>query len=255
MSRPRVLVVDDDVSIRRFVSLALEELEIDLLLAGSVAEALALLRAGGPVQALLTDLMMPGASGFDLLQALADEPALRGQATLVALSAGLDASTRQRLDTLGVPRALHKPISIGELEACVRAAAGLDAAEARPLAAGPAAGAPGTDPALDAAEADAVHSHFGGDSALFLAFRASCRLQFSQDVLDGSVAAARRDTPALRLLSHSLKSVLATLGRPQLAEQARRLEAASAAGDAAAAVSLWEALRDDLSAEATPPDK
>lgn len=244
MSRPRVLVVDDDASVRRFVALALEDLAIDLCVVDSVAAALALLRADGPADLVLTDLMMPGESGFDLLQALADAPSLRGAATLAVLSAGLDAATRGRLEVLGVTQALRKPISVGELEACVRAAVGLAAAAVTAAAVGGGAGS-----GLDAAALQAVQCHFGGDAALFLAFREACREQFTHDLGAGRLAVDRADAAALRLLAHSLKSVFATLGQDELARVARDLELGAAAADWPAALPLWDRLQAGLAAQ------
>ena len=69
---------------------------MSLVACASVAEALAALREA-PVQLLLTDLMMPGENGLDLLQHLVDEPALRGGALQVVFSAGLGAAAQERL--------------------------------------------------------------------------------------------------------------------------------------------------------------
>ena len=69
--RPRVLFVDDDASIRQLVELSLEELDIDLVICSSVAQARQALRQR-PARLVITDLMMPVESGFDLLQELAE---------------------------------------------------------------------------------------------------------------------------------------------------------------------------------------
>jgi CheY-like chemotaxis protein len=88
VSRPRVVCVDDDASIRRFVELALEDLPVELLTCADATTARELLRQG-PVALLITDLMMPGESGFELLASLMADPALRGGALLAVFSAGL----------------------------------------------------------------------------------------------------------------------------------------------------------------------
>lgn len=212
-ARPRVLLVEDDASLQRFVALALDTVPIELLTCGSVDAALALL-AQQPVQLILTDLMMPGRSGFDLIQALQAQPALRGQARLAVFSAGLTPKVQQRLEGLQVWRLLSKPCSIAELEACVREGARVgedDAPTAAP--------APAQDPS-----ADAIARHFGGNAALYLAFRASCLQQFAADLVAGDQACARADGPALHRLAHSLKSVLLTLGHAEASTQARQLE-------------------------------
>lgn len=244
MGRPRVLLVDDDTSIRRFVALALDDLDIDLITCASVPEALEVLRHGS-VQLLVTDLMMPGVSGLDLLQRLADDPTLRGGARLAIFSAGLNAATQQHLDRFDIWRQLSKPISVSALEQCVAQAVGPDPATAAPPT--PPAPEEGSldAPALDDAERAAIEQHFGGDLGLFLAFRASCIGQFAVDLRTGDDALARGDLVALRHLAHSLKSVLLTLGHPHASEIARQLERACAQA-ADAAPPLWVALRDAL---------
>jgi len=228
---PRVLLIEDDPSLRRFVQLALEELPIALLSCATVDEALPELQRA-PVALLLTDLMLPGRSGLDLLQQLQREPALRAGARLAVFSAGLQPVLRQQLQALDVWRMLAKPCSIAELEACV-----LDALGAAPTA---------TEPRSDV---DAlVASHFGGNGALYEAFRASCLPQFLIDVQTGDMACQQGDAQALGRLAHSLKSVLLTLGQPQAAEQAGALEARSEQADWTAALPLWQALRQQLQA-------
>lgn len=243
MNRPRVLLVDDDPSIRRFVALALEDLDIELSEAGSVREARERLAGGAPFALIVTDLMMPGETGLDLLQHLADHPAQRGGARLAVFSAGLNAAMQARLAGFDVWRQLSKPISVLELEDCVREAVGV-----APGGAGSARHAAGTTPddGLGAAAEDAIHRHFAGDRALFLAYRASCIAQFEADIRAGDAALAQADMPALRRLAHSLKSVLATLGEAHGSTVARQLEDTAARSEAVASVPLWQSLRDHL---------
>lgn len=232
---PRVVLVDDDASIRRFVALALEELPIELVPCASAAEARQALRAA-PAALLITDLMMPGETGFDLLRQLAEQPALRGPARLAVFSAGLNAAARERLAALGVWRELDKPVSLAALEACVAEATGL--AAAAPVAPGAAPGG-----AFSAAERHAIEAAFGGDGELFRAFRDGARAQFTHDLAEGDRALAAADWPALRRLAHSLKSVLTLLGNDAAATTARTLEAAAAAADADTCRARWPLLR------------
>ena len=244
--RPRVLLVDDDASIRRFVELALDGLDIEFLSCASVAEAVAALQQGGPARLVITDLMMPGEGGVALLRRLHDEPALRGNARLAVFSAGLVGvanAARAQLAPFDIWRLLPKPVPLQELEDCV-----LQALEqAAPAAPPPAAAAAPVSAALSEQELLAVQTHFAGEQALFIAFREGCRVQFARDVADGDAALARGDTGALHRLAHSLKSVLSTLGHPALSERARQLEYAAAAGAAAGPLAPgWQALRSGL---------
>lgn len=221
----RVLLVEDDASIRRFVAMALEELPVDLVEAATLAEAHAAL-AGGPVALLLCDLMLPDGSGISLLQALAGDPARRAGARLVAFSAGISAERREQLEQIGVDEVLAKPVALAALEACVQRALDPSAA-AVPQA-------PANDP---------VARFFGGNRPLFETYRASCVAQFPHDIAEGDAALAAANLGALRRLAHSLKSVLLTLGLDDASRQAAALEALAAAGDAAHARAAWVALR------------
>lgn len=231
MTRPRVLLVEDDPSIRRFVALALEDLEIELLEAASLAEARQRL-AAGPPQLLISDLMLPDGSGITLLQELAADPVRRGGARLVAFSAGITADKRAQLLALGVDEVLSKPVSLQALEDCVqRALAG-------------AVAAPAAAPALPSV----VEQYFGGDQTLYAAYRASCLGQFALDRQQGDLAAAAGDLGALRRLAHSLKSVLLTLGHGEASRQAAALELTAESADAEAAQVGWTRLRSALTA-------
>lgn len=231
---PRVLLVEDDPSIRRFVAMALEELPIELVEAGTLAEAEALL-ATGPVRLVLSDLMLPDGSGMALLQALAADPARRGGARLAAFSAGISAERRAQLEALGVDEVLSKPASLAALEACVQRA--LEG--------------PAVPPAPAVAADDAVARHFGGDRALYEAFSAACYAQFGVDLRQGDAALAASDLQALRRLAHSLKSVLQTLGHEEPGRVAAALETLAAEGDAQRTPAAWARLRSLLAPLAT----
>lgn len=69
MTRNRLLVVDDDESLRRITQLQLEEAGHEVLAAASGEDALRLLEEQ-PVALVITDFKMPGLSGLDLLKAL-----------------------------------------------------------------------------------------------------------------------------------------------------------------------------------------
>lgn len=67
MNTPYILVVDDDASVRRVLKLQLEEAGYRVLAAGDAAEAESLIDLESP-KLIITDLMMPGRTGLDLLQ-------------------------------------------------------------------------------------------------------------------------------------------------------------------------------------------
>jgi CheY-like chemotaxis protein len=65
----RILLVEDEPQLRRFVSRQLSGMGYDVLEAEAGASALDILRSNPSVDLLFTDLLMPGGmSGFDLVQ-------------------------------------------------------------------------------------------------------------------------------------------------------------------------------------------
>lgn len=246
----RVLLVEDDASIRRFVAMALEDLPIMLLQADSLAQARERL-AEAPVALMLTDLMLPDGDGLDLL----DGPARRHGRAIV-LSAGVSPAQRARAEALGVWRVLDKPVSLADLLGAVEAA--LADAPADPGAAPVPDDAAPAGPAAVLDEAGAIARHFGGQAALYHAFRQACLAQFDADRTEGDDAVAAGDAARLRRLAHSLKSVLTLLGAEALAREAAAIEALAARALAAPPATDapwargWPALRDALTTLGAP---
>ena len=75
MPAERILVVDDDAIVRRFVRNLLEERGYRADTASDGSEALGLLRESGR-DLVLTDLVMPGRDGFELLRDIKEDPEL-----------------------------------------------------------------------------------------------------------------------------------------------------------------------------------
>src|SRR5215469_11053460 len=67
MSLPRVMVVEDDESLRRVIQAQITGMGLKVSVAGSVDEALEQLQANSH-DLVLTDLQLPGRSGLDLLK-------------------------------------------------------------------------------------------------------------------------------------------------------------------------------------------
>jgi DNA-binding NtrC family response regulator len=72
MSRKLVLVVDDDVSVRRVMKMQLEEAGYDVLLAADAEEAGAIIDDRRP-KLVITDLRMPGCGGLELLRRIRED--------------------------------------------------------------------------------------------------------------------------------------------------------------------------------------
>ena len=78
---PRVLVVDDDPTMRDLVSIRLRKAGHRVLCAESAAEALELVESRGAPDVAVLDVTMPGMTGLELL------PAMRSRDGLEALPA------------------------------------------------------------------------------------------------------------------------------------------------------------------------
>jgi DNA-binding response OmpR family regulator len=120
-TQPRALVIDDEQHLR---SLLCELLTLWGVRADAAANAVDALRLfeRGAYDMVLTDLVMPGVSGLDLIRSVRQRNSRVGVIMLTASAADLEGE-RERLGfTL-----LHKPVDLRGLEAAVRQALALPA--------------------------------------------------------------------------------------------------------------------------------
>ena len=225
-----MLLVEDDAAIQRFVRLALRDLPLSLTAVATLAEAR---RAWseGPFDLLLTDQLLPDGQGLDLLAQWC--PGVGGGRRAVLFTAGATEALRAQALAVGAWSVLDKPASLAALRTCVQ----------RALAATP---APAAAPPTGSGEprTAAIEAHFGGQAALFDAFRAASLQQFGADIQAGDAACGRADAPALLRLGHSLKTVLQLIGATEAAQVARALEHAAAGPAGADVLAMhWLALR------------
>ena len=114
----RVLVVDDDPSIRRLIVAALKREGYDFLEAQNGREALDLMRTEHPDLVVL-DLMMPVLSGWDVLQERLGDSDL-SRIPVIIVSANREPGLVNAIDK-GICAFLPKPFDITALTALVRA--------------------------------------------------------------------------------------------------------------------------------------
>jgi two-component system OmpR family response regulator len=113
----RVLVVDDEVKLARLLQRGLRQHGVAADVAATGEDALIRARAT-PYDAIVLDVMLPGADGFDVCRQLRDEDNWTPTLMLTALG---DVDSRVRgLDT-GADDYLVKPFSLDELLARLRA--------------------------------------------------------------------------------------------------------------------------------------
>jgi two-component system, OmpR family, phosphate regulon response regulator PhoB len=109
----RVLVVDDEADIVALVAYHLVKAGYRVSTASSGPDALVAARQERPALIVL-DLMLPGASGYDVLEQLRSQPATRDMAVLM-LTARREEQDRIRGLSLGADDYLTKPFSPQEL--------------------------------------------------------------------------------------------------------------------------------------------
>jgi len=108
-----VLVVDDDSSARKLMSILLKAEGYHVMLAESGKQALEMV-AASPPDLILLDLLMPDMNGFEVAEKLkAHAPAQ--QIPIIVLTAMTDRNTRLRALQLGADEFLAKPIDRAEL--------------------------------------------------------------------------------------------------------------------------------------------
>ncbi|MDO8391681.1 MAG: response regulator transcription factor [Actinomycetota bacterium] len=118
VSKPRVLVVDDEENISFLVESALQLDGVETAKANDGHQALALVRTFNP-QAIVLDVMMPGLDGFEVLRRLRSD----GVKTPVLFLTARDAiDDRVHGLTMGGDDYIVKPFAIAELVARVRLA-------------------------------------------------------------------------------------------------------------------------------------
>jgi DNA-binding NtrC family response regulator len=122
-SAARILVVDDDRSIRRTLEKFLGGEGYQVATAQDAPGAIA---AADAADLMLLDLGLPGGSGFDVLTALAERPR---PPTVVVITARDDMQSTVKAIQLGAYEYLVKPIDIDRLRGVIRQA--LDSRETR----------------------------------------------------------------------------------------------------------------------------
>ena len=115
--RPRALVVDDSLSVRRIAARNLRALGLEVDESSDGEQALGKLRQR-TYHLILTDLEMPRMDGFALLAELERTEALR-KTPVVVTSTRNDPETRRRVLDLGARAFVAKPVDAEQLAGVV----------------------------------------------------------------------------------------------------------------------------------------
>jgi CheY-like chemotaxis protein len=116
MSRPLILVVDDDAPILLLMQNVLREYGFDSIAANSGPRALEEARRRTP-DLILLDRHMPGMSGDDVLRALRGDGPLASVPVLILSGEPMGSG---QLQSLGATGAVLKPFDVGELVETIR---------------------------------------------------------------------------------------------------------------------------------------
>jgi signal transduction histidine kinase/CheY-like chemotaxis protein len=109
-----ILVVDDEPDVREVLACVLEDAGASVSAAEGVESALSSM-AERPFDVLVTDLVMPGQDGYDLLASLDQNTSLYRPRATIAVTALASARERQRILAAGFDHHLAKPVDFDDL--------------------------------------------------------------------------------------------------------------------------------------------
>jgi CheY-like chemotaxis protein len=115
----KVLVVDDDVRNIFALSSVLERRAMQVLTAGTGREAIATIESTPDLAIVLMDIMMPEMDGYETMQVIRQNPALR-RLPIIALTAKAMQGDRERCLEAGASEYLAKPVNTEQLLSALR---------------------------------------------------------------------------------------------------------------------------------------
>lgn len=115
---PRILIIDDDEAIRRTLEDMLTLNGFEAVTATNGTEGRILARSAKPAL-IITDLSMPGMTGFELLKSFGSDPELR-TVPVIVISAAVDRSSIRRGMELGAADFITKPFTETEVIHSIR---------------------------------------------------------------------------------------------------------------------------------------
>lgn len=114
-SSKKLLIVDDELSVREILAEGLSSFGYDTEMAGSMAEAFEKIQAGS-FNLVLTDIEMPGGTGLELLQKVKSHD---GDLDVIMVTGVVDADTAIHSIRQGASDYLTKPFNLDEVQIVV----------------------------------------------------------------------------------------------------------------------------------------
>jgi CheY-like chemotaxis protein/HAMP domain-containing protein len=115
----KVLIVDDDVRNIFALSSVLERRGMTVLTAGTGREAIATIESTSDLAIVLMDIMMPEMDGYETMQVIRQNPALR-RLPIIALTAKAMKGDREKCLEAGASEYLAKPVNTEQLLSALR---------------------------------------------------------------------------------------------------------------------------------------
>lgn len=115
----RVLLIEDEANIAEAIRFLLTRDGCAVEVIGEGLAAMDRLAAGDPPDLVILDLMLPGASGLDILAALRARPGLEALPVLMLTAKG-QGRDREAAERAGVSAFMAKPFANAEMRAKVR---------------------------------------------------------------------------------------------------------------------------------------
>jgi DNA-binding NtrC family response regulator len=115
---PRILVIDDDRSVRHLITKAFEDTDVEVLAAATAEEGMRLL-GDSPMDAILLDILLPETSGLDLFESIRRVDA---KLPVIFITSLASSETAIKAMTLGAFDYLLKPLDLSRIRDLVRQA-------------------------------------------------------------------------------------------------------------------------------------
>ena len=114
----KILIVDDNLDLADMLSqyFKLEKIQCDIANDGKIALSM----IQNDYDVILLDLLMPGFSGYDVIESLNNSGSITNQKIIILTAVSLTESEIQSLISHGVHMVLQKPIRLNLLIDCVR---------------------------------------------------------------------------------------------------------------------------------------
>ena len=114
-----VLIVDDDKDIVTTIKAALDDLGVNVRSTGNGNQAVEMIQENAP-DLLILDQMLPGRSGFLVLEKIRPMRKKKGDLPVVMITANPGARHKVYAETLGVDAYINKPFRMEKLTTAVR---------------------------------------------------------------------------------------------------------------------------------------